>query len=44
MDTDKLRSTGYNGLLPQQYFSYIMAVSFLMDVTGSTLRKTPTSN
>jgi hypothetical protein len=41
MDTDKLRSIGYNGVLLRQYFSYIMAVSFLMDVTGSTLRKTP---
>ena len=44
MDTDKLRSTDYDGLLLQQYFSYIMAVNFLMDVTGSTLRKAPTSN
>jgi hypothetical protein len=47
MDIDKLRPTDYyeyDGLLLQQYFSYIMAVNFLLDVTGSTLRKTPTSN
>jgi hypothetical protein len=36
MDTDKLRSTDYDGLLLQQYFSYIMAVNFLLDVAGST--------
>jgi hypothetical protein len=44
MDTDTLRPTDYDGLLLQQYFSYIIAVNFLLDVTGSTLRKAPTSN
>jgi hypothetical protein len=44
MDTDTLRPTDYDGLLLQQYFSYIMAVNFLLDVAGSTLRKAPTSN
>jgi hypothetical protein len=34
MDTDKLRSTDYDGLLLQQYFSYIMAVNFLVIASG----------
>ena len=33
MDTDKLRPTENDVLLLQQYFSYIMAVNFLLDVT-----------